>query len=106
SSRTNSTMMRIVSMFTFRVFGWVGLHARACFYFLLRPVRLSPTLSTAFFAEPLAWSTRPLFLRCLSPVSAPAASFTRPFALSVMSSPDRLDGKRAFEQALAAGAAD
>jgi hypothetical protein len=41
--------MRIGSMFTFRVFGWFGLHACACFYFLLRP----------------------------------AASFTRPFALSM-----------------------
>jgi len=30
-------------MFTFQVFGWVGLHARACFYFLLRHVRMSPT---------------------------------------------------------------
>jgi hypothetical protein len=68
-------------MVTFRVFGWDGLHARAC-YLWLRPVRVSPTLSKAFFAEPLAWSTRPSFLRCLSPVSAPAASFTRPFALS------------------------
>jgi hypothetical protein len=45
--------MRIVSMFTFRVFGRVGLHARAC-YFLWRPVRASATLSTAFFVEPLA----------------------------------------------------
>jgi hypothetical protein len=71
--------MMIVSTFTFRAFGSVGLHARAC-YFLLRPVRVSPTLSTAFFAEPLAWSTRPSFLRCLSPVSAPAASFTRPLS--------------------------
>ena len=72
--------MRIVITFTFRVFGWVGFHARAC-YFLLRPVRVLPTLSTAFFAEPLAWSTRPSFLRCLFPVSAPAASFTLTFCL-------------------------
>ena len=55
--------MRIVSMFTFRVFGWVGLHERACFYFLLRPVTVSATLSTAFLAEPLAWSARPSFFR-------------------------------------------
>jgi hypothetical protein len=51
--------------------------------FGLRPVRLSVTMSKAFFAEPLAWSTRPSFYRCLLPVSAPAASFTRPFALSM-----------------------
>jgi hypothetical protein len=47
-------------MFTFGVFGWVGLHERAC-YFLWRPVRVSAILSTAFFIEPLAWST-PLVL--------------------------------------------
>jgi hypothetical protein len=35
-------------MFTFWVFGCVALHARAC-YFLWRPVRVSATLSTAFF---------------------------------------------------------
>jgi hypothetical protein len=73
--------MRIVSTFTFQMFGWGGLDARACFYFLLRPVRVSPILSAAFFAEPLAWSTRPSYLRCQSPVSAPAASFTRPCLL-------------------------
>ncbi len=50
-------------MFTFRVFGWVGLHARACFYFLLRPVRVSAALSTAFLTELLAWSTRPFVLQ-------------------------------------------
>lgn len=52
--------MMIASMSTFRVFGSVGLHARMC-YFLLWPVRVSPTLSTAFLAEPLAWSARPSF---------------------------------------------
>jgi hypothetical protein len=49
--------MRIVSMATFRSFGLAWVHARACFYFLLRPLRVSPTLSTALFAEPLVWST-------------------------------------------------
>src|ERR1022692_4268394 len=80
-----------------------------CVLFLLRPVTVSATLSTAFFAEPLAWSMRPSFFRCLSPVSAPAASFTRPFALSmfllVMNPPDRGCG-RAPEWALAVGAAE
>src|ERR1019366_7494100 len=47
------------------------------------PVRVSATLSTVFFAEPLASSTRPSFFRCLSPLSEPAACFTRPFALSM-----------------------
>jgi len=55
-------MMRIVSMFTFRVFEWVGLHARACLYLLLPPVRVSPTLSTAFFAEPFGLVDSPLVL--------------------------------------------
>ena len=45
--------MMIVSMSTFRVFGWDGLHARAC-YLWLRPVRVSPTLSTALVTEPSA----------------------------------------------------
>jgi catalase-related immune-responsive protein len=50
--------------------------AHTCLYRLLRlrPVRLSVTISTAFFAEPLAWSTRPSFFRRLFPVSA-AGSF-------------------------------
>jgi hypothetical protein len=59
--------MRIVSMFTFRVFGWGGLHARACFSFFLRPVRVSATFWTALFVEPLAWWTRPCFLRSTRP---------------------------------------
>jgi len=74
--------MTMVSMFTFRVFEWAGSRACAC-YFLLRPARVLSTLAIAFFVEPFTWSTRPWFLRCLSPVSAPAASFARPFALSM-----------------------
>jgi len=70
-------MMMVVSMFTFRVFGCVGLHARACFYFL-RGVRVWVAFASAFLTELLAWSTRPSFFRCLSLVSAPAASFARP----------------------------
>jgi hypothetical protein len=56
--------------------GWVGLaHACLRFLFVLRPVRMCATLSTALFTEPLAWSTRPSFFRRLSPASAPVASF-------------------------------
>src|SRR5664279_148664 len=77
--------------------GWVGLaHAYLRFLFVLRPVRVCATLSTALFTEALAWSTRPSFFRCLSPVSAPVASFTRPLALSmclsVMNAPDLGEG--------------
>jgi hypothetical protein len=63
-------------------------YARAC----LIPDELleRPDLSL----ELLAWSARPWFFRCLSPVSAPAASFARPLALSmflsVMKPPDRV----------------
>src|SRR6187200_119926 len=87
----------------------VGL-AHTCLYrlFWLRPVRLSVTMSTAFFAEPLAWSTRPSFFRRLFAVSAPAASFTRPFALSMflwVISPPEWDRSRVLEWQRAVGAA-
>ena len=62
---------------------WIGLRMGAYLLVLLRPVRVSATLSTAFFAEPLAWSARPSFFRRLFPVTAPAASLARPFTLSV-----------------------
>src|ERR1019366_9216991 len=62
--------------------GWVGSRV-VYFCFLGLPVRASATLSTASLTEPLAWSTRPSSFRRWFPVSAPAASFTRPLALSM-----------------------
>jgi hypothetical protein len=73
-------------------------HVYLRFLLLLRPPRVSAILSTAFLTELLAWSPRPSFFRRLSPVSAPAASFTRPLTLSmllsVMKPPDLVGHER------------
>jgi len=70
-----------VSMRTFSGFGWVVVCASA-FYFLGWPVRVSPTLSTVSLTLAFAWSALPSFLRLVSPVRLPAASFMRPLPLS------------------------